>query len=542
MALQARPSLPSKARTGLETRPTFAASPLFLPSAVHHQQRNLLVTEKMSDQSYLAVDLGAESGRVVAGLFDGSKIQLQELHRFRNGPVSVGGTLRWDLVNLWREIQLGIAKAGSEFGHSIRSIGVDTWGVDYVLLNKNEELLGLPYCYRDPRTNGLMNHTFTNVPKEEIFAQTGLQFMEINTLYQLVAMNQQDPELMQQAATFLMIPDFINWLLSGSKVVEFTNATTTQCLHATNRDWAYDLLNKLELPVDMFPEVVTPGTKLGTMREDVARQAGVSRFDVIAPPTHDTGSAVVACPTELSGTAKWAYISSGTWSLMGVEVPDAILTEDAMKLNVTNEGGVDGTYRLLKNIMGLWLVQQCKVSFERKGNNLDYSRLTELANDAPAFRSIFDCDDSRFLSPDDMPSAIASWCRETNQPEPETEGQFIRSCLESLAIKYGRVLRGLQQLTGEKIEVLHIVGGGTKNELLNQFTSNACCCPVVTGPVEATALGNVLIQARTCGEISTLDEIRTVVRESSDLDRYEPRDKDQWQSADGRLSELSALL
>ena len=496
----------------------------------------------MTDQSYLAVDLGAESGRVVAGLFDGSRVELQELHRFGNGPVSMAGTLRWDLVSLWREIQIGIAKAGAEFGDSIRSIGVDTWGVDYVLLNQHDELLGLPYCYRDPRTTGLMNHTFTKIPKAEIFAQTGLQFMEINTLYQLVAMHQKNTELMKQAATFLMIPDFINWLLSGSKVVEFTNATTTQCFHATNRNWAFDLLSKLELPTQMFPEVVAPGTKLGTLRPDVARQAGISRFDVIAPPTHDTGSAVVACPTELSGTAKWAYISSGTWSLMGLEVPNAILTEEALKLNVTNEGGVDGTYRLLKNIMGLWLVQQCKVSFERSGKNLDYAQLTRLAATAPAFRSIFDANDNRFLSPDDMPSAIASWCRDTNQPVPETEGQFIRSCLESLAIKYGRVFRGLQQLTGEKIEVLHIVGGGTKNELLNQFTSNACGCPVVTGPVEATALGNVLIQARSSGEINTLGEIRSVVRQSSKLGHYEPVDQDQWQAADARLSELSALL
>ena len=496
----------------------------------------------MSDQSYLAVDLGAESGRVVAGLFDGSRVTLQELHRFRNGPVSVGGTLRWDLVNLWREIQSGISKAGSEFGDSIRSIGVDTWGVDYVLMNKNEELLGLPYCYRDPRTNGIMNHTFTQVPKADIFAQTGLQFMEINTLYQLVSMNQNDPNLIEQAATFLMIPDFINWLLSGSKVVEFTNATTTQCYHASNRAWAFDLLGQLNLPTEMFPEVVTPGTKLGSIREDVARQAGISRFDVIAPSTHDTASAVVACPTELTGTARWAYISSGTWSLMGVEVPEAILTAEAMALNVTNEGGVDGTYRLLKNIMGLWLVQQCKVSFERSGKNFDYPQLAQLATEASAFRSIFDVNDNRFLSPDDMPAAISSWCRETNQPEPETEGQFIRSCLESLAIKYGRVFRGLEKLTGEPIQVLHIVGGGTKNELLNQFTSNACGCPVVTGPVEATAFGNVLIQARSSGEISTLDEIRAVVRQSSELGRYEPTDQEQWKTADARLSELPALV
>ena len=493
----------------------------------------------MASQCYLAVDLGAESGRVVAALFDGERVELREQHRFRNGPVSVGGTLRWDLVNLWREIQTGLAKAASEFGDSIRSIGVDTWGVDYVLLSETEELLGLPYCYRDSRTEGVMEHSFTQVPRADIFSQTGLQFMGINTLYQLVAMNQKNPALMEQAATFLMIPDFLNWLLSGSKVVEFTNATTSQCFNATTRDWAYDMLGKLGLPTQMFPQVVDPGTKLGTLREDVARQAGINRIDVIAPATHDTGSAVVAVPTEMTGSAKWAYISSGTWSLMGVEVPDAILSKRALELNVTNEGGVDGTYRLLKNIMGLWLVQQCKASFERAGRSHDYSKLTALAAEAPAFRSLIDPDDSRFLSPDDMPSAIASFCKETGQPVPETDGQFVRCCLESLALKYRRVLGWLQELSGEAVEVVHIVGGGTKNELLNQFTASACGCPVVTGPVEGTALGNVLMQARAMGEIGSLSDIRKVVRASSEMNRYEPADKDQWDAADARLTELS---
>ncbi|MFP6766000.1 MAG: FGGY family carbohydrate kinase, partial [Planctomycetaceae bacterium] len=307
----------------------------------------------MTQQVYLAVDLSAESGRVVAGIFNGETVRLEELHRFRNGPVSIAGTLRWDLVNLWRGIQTGIAAAASQFGDSITSIGVDTWGVDYVLLTASGELLGLPYCYRDERTSGLLNHTLTRISREDIFSHTGLQFMEINTLYQLIAMRQQDPEFMNQAATFLMIPDFLNWLLCGSRVVEFTNATTTQCFHAENRTWAYDMLETLELPASVFPDVVEPGTRLGRLLEDVAREANCSRFDVVAPATHDTGSAVVAVPTELTGTARWAYISSGTWSLMGLEVPDAVLTRRALELNVTNEGGVDGTYRLLKNIMGL---------------------------------------------------------------------------------------------------------------------------------------------------------------------------------------------
>ncbi len=496
----------------------------------------------MSKQCYLAVDLGAESGRVVAGEFDGSKVELVEQHRFRNGAVSVGGTLRWDLVNLWREIQAGLGKAGAQYGDSIQSIGVDTWGVDYVLLSETEEVLGLPYCYRDVRTSGLMKHSFTRVPRADIFAQTGLQFMEINTLYQLVAMTQHNQKLLDQAATFLMIPDFLNWLLCGSKVVEFTNATTTQCFDATKRDWAGDLLGKLGIPAQMFPPVVDPGTKLGQLRPDVARQNNIGRINVVAPATHDTGSAVVAVPTDMTGSAKWAYISSGTWSLMGLEVPNAVLTPRALQLNVTNEGGVDGTYRLLKNIMGLWLVQQCRASFERKGRSVDYAVLTQMAQQAPAFRSLIDPDDARFLSPDDMPTAIASWCRETNQPEPETDGQFIRCCIESLALKYRRVLRWLEELSGERVEVVHIVGGGSKNELLNQFTANACGCSVVTGPTEGTALGNVLIQARTAGEIGSLADIRRVVKASSELKDYEPRDKAQWDAADGRMTESIAML
>jgi len=496
----------------------------------------------MTQQCYLAVDLGAESGRVVAGLFDGLKVDLVELHRFRNGPVSVGGTLRWDLVNLWREIQTGLGKAAAQYGSAIKSVGVDTWGVDYVLLSEKDELLGLPYCYRDARTNGLMQHSFTRVPRADIFATTGLQFMEINTLYQLAAMSLHDPQLLDQAATFLMIPDFLNWLLCGSKVVEFTNATTTQCLDATTRDWAGSMLTKLGIPTGMFPSVVGPGTKLGQLRADVGRLNNIGRIDVIAPATHDTGSAVVAVPTSMTGSAKWAYISSGTWSLMGLEVPNAVLSKRALELNVTNEGGVDGTYRLLKNIMGLWLVQQCKASFERQGRHTDYAQLVKQAEACPAFRSIIDPDDKRFLSPDDMPSAIASWCRDTNQPVPSSDGEFIRCCIESLAIKYGRVLRGLEELTGERVDVVHIVGGGSKNELLNQYTANACGCAVVTGPTEGTALGNVLIQARSAGEVGTLADIRRIVKASSELREYQPTAIEPWKAADARLTQLSHSL
>jgi rhamnulokinase len=485
----------------------------------------------MAERAYLAIDLGAESGRVIAGLFDGVRIRLDEVHRFRNGPVPVAGTRRWDVLRLWSDILDGLGKAAHTYGPAIGSIGVDTWGVDYVLLNRRNELLGQPYNYRDPRTTGLMAHAFTRVPRREIFARTGVQFMEINSLYQLLAMHLQDPELLAQADRLLMIPDFFHWLLCGSRVGEFTNATTTQFFDAAARDWAHDLLAQFSVPSHMLPPVVSPGTQLGALREEVSQLTGLSRLPVVAPATHDTGAAVAAVPTTGAGRANWAYISSGTWSLIGVEVQQAILTDAALEQNVTNEGGVDGTYRLLKNVMGLWLVQECRRTFERRGRSLDYEETTRLAAAAAPFRSLVDPNDSVFLSPEDMVVAIQDWCRGHGQPAPETEGQLIRCALESLALKYRQVLRGIEALTGERVEVLHVVGGGSKNELLNQFTADACGIPVIAGPTEATALGNVLLQARAAGEIGTLVDLRDVVRRSSELRTFEPQRRSDWDAA-----------
>jgi rhamnulokinase len=342
------------------------------------------------------------------------------------------------------------------------------------------------------------------------------------------------------AKTILLMPDFFHWLLCGSRVVEFTNATTTQCFNPETKDWAFDLLRQLELPIQMFPEVVAPGTRLGPVRNAVAVDTGLKRIDVVAPATHDTGSAVAAVPTTLTGNPNWAYISSGTWSLLGVEVSQALLDERVLDANVTNEGGVDGTYRLLKNIMGLWLVQGCRQSFERAGKPGDYGQMTRLAARAAAFRSFIDPDDRAFLKPDDMAKAIVDWCDNSGQPVPGTDGEIVRCALESLALKYAVVLGRLEGLTGHRAEVVHIVGGGTQNELLNQFTANACGRTVVTGPVEATAFGNLLVQARTAGEIGSLSEIRAVVQASSELTRYEPREASAWQAASQRFAELLA--
>ena len=492
----------------------------------------------MAERVYLAIDLGAESGRVMAGLFDGEAVRLEEIHRFSNGPVPVAGTRRWDLLKLWSDILEGLRLAARRFPDGVTSVGVDTWGVDYVLLSDHDELLGQPYNYRDPRTEGIMEQSFSRVSRAEIFANTGLQFMPINTLYQIISMQLGDPQLLALADRFLMIPDFFHWLLCGSKVVEFTNATTTQFYHPLNRDWARDLLRSFDIPTELFPEVVPPGTRLGALRAEVAQVTGLPRIDVVAPATHDTGSAVAAVPTQHTGRANWAYISSGTWSLIGVEVNDAVLTAEALAQNVTNEGGIDGTYRLLKNVMGLWLVQECRRSFARSGSDLDYGELTRLASAAEPFRSLVNPNATQFLSPDDMAAELRDWCRGTNQPVPETEGQFVRCALESLALKYRDVLRGLQKLTGETVEVVHIVGGGCQNRLLNQLTANACGVPVIAGPVEATALGNVLVQARASGDVGTLADIRKIVSASTGLEYFSPEETDAWDQAFARYESL----
>ena len=477
----------------------------------------------MSEQIYLGIDLGAESGRIMAGAWNGGIMRVEELHRFSNGPVNVAETLRWDVLRLWTEIQNGLAIAARRFGDAVVSVGVDTWGVDFVLLTKNGEMLGQPYHYRDARVAGMFAHAFSIVPRAEIFAHTGLQFMEINTLYQLLALQRSHPELLAAADCLLMMPDFFHWCLCGSRVAEFTNATTSQCLNPITRDWAFDMLQKLGLPARIFPKVVPPGTDLGWLRESVSQRTGLGRIKVVAPPTHDTASAVAAIPTANTGRSDWAYISSGTWSLMGIETPNAVLSERVLQLNYTNEGGVDGTFRLLKNINGLWLVQQCKKAFENRGRNLDYAELARLAESAAGPHSIIDPDDARFANPPDMPAAIQAFCRESNQPVPESEGALVRCALESLAAKYGVVLAGLEELAGQRIEVIHVVGGGSRNPLLNQLAANRCGRRIVAGPVETTVLGNLLSQARAAGELKSLAEMRDVVRISSELIIFEPK-------------------
>jgi len=493
---------------------------------------------------YLAVDLGASSGRVLAGKFDGHRLELEELHRFVNGPVEMAGTLYWDLPRLWSDICDGLSNAGAQFGDSVVSIGVDTWGVDFGLLDANDQLLGNPVHYRDARTRGVMDKILARVSREEIFSQTGLQFMELNTLYQLAAMRDAKSPQLDMAQSLLMIPDLIHWLLTGQQSNEFTNATTTQFFNSAQRHWSTELLERLDLPTHFLNEIAMPGTNLGHPRSNLASELRLAKADVILPGTHDTASAVMAVPSQaaISLQPDWCYISSGTWSLMGVEVPEPIINETCRELNFTNEGGVENTVRLLRNIAGLWIVQECRRIWGQEGVNYDWEQLVQLAEASPELSSFIDAEDASFGAPTDMPAAIRTFCRKTGQTEPESPGAVIRCALESLALRYRVVLDRIEQLTQATIRTVHVVGGGTQNKLLCQMTADACGREVVVGPVEATAIGNLMMQAVAVGDVGSVAEARRVIRESFRVSVYQPSGDGDWDSALGRFRTLTEPL
>jgi rhamnulokinase len=488
--------------------------------------------------NYLALDLGAESGRAIVGQFDGDKLDLKPIHRFDNRPIKVFDSLYWDVLRLWGELKEGLAVYRRDYGRELASIGLDTWGVDFALLGRNDVLLGIPHNYRDPRTSGMMEAAFTRVPRDEIFAQTGIQFMEINTLYQLLAMKLSQDPLLDQAQTLLMIPDLFNYWFTGVKTVEFSNATTTQFYDPRRADWAYPLLAKLGLPGHILPSVTQPGTVLGPLIADVAQETGLAGVQVVAPACHDTGSAVAAVPAL---GADFAYISSGTWSLMGVETRQPVITAGSLGYNFTNEGGVCHTFRLLKNIMGLWLVQQCRRTWQQEGQELSYADLTTLSERAEPFGALINPDYSEFLRPGDMPARIRDFCQRTGQVPPESKGEVVRCALESLALRYRWVLEKLELMLGRSLATIHIVGGGCQNHLLCQLAADATQRMVLAGPVEATAAGNVLMQAMSGGQISSLSEGREVIRRSFKVTTYEPRSVSGWDDAYGRFCKLITL-
>ena len=485
-------------------------------------------------RNYLAVDLGAESGRTIVGSLDGDKLTLRETHRFSNGPVQLNDGIHWDVLRLWSEIKSGIA-ATVKRDVKLDGIGLDTWGVDFALLDRNHSLLSNPFHYRDVRTDGMLEEAFRRMPRPEIFSNTGIQFMQINTLYQLLAMSVQKSPLLDVAKSFVTTPDLFNYWLSGEITNEFTNATTTQCLDPRTREWATCVLDAMEIPRHLFKPVTDPGTRLGTLLPHVAAETGAGTVQIVVPACHDTGSAVVAVPAK---NQDFAWISSGTWSIMGAEVREPSLTEKTLEYNFTNEGGVFGTWRLSKNILGLWLVQESKRTWAHTGDDLSYDEITRLAAEAKPFLAVIDPDDSRFLHPGDMPERIRSYCAETNQAVPQTKGEVIRVVLESIALKYRWVLARLEELAAKQFAPIHIIGGGTKNRLLNQFTADATNRVVITGPVEATAIGNVLMQAIGLGDLSSLSDARAVVHASFDVEEYHPASGDGWDEAYSKLLSL----
>jgi rhamnulokinase len=479
---------------------------------------------------YLAVDLGAESGRVVLGRFDGGRVSLEEIHRFPNLPVRLPDGLHWDVLRILHEIKEGLAKAMR--GEKIEGVGVDSWGVDFGILDRDGALVSNPYHHRDTRTESMVDEALRLASRKEIYGTTGIQFLPINTLYQLLAMR--GSPLLEAAETLLLIPDLINYWLTGEKACEYTNATTTQLLDLKTGGWSQDLLKKLDLPSGLFAPIVSPGTELGPVLPEVAEEIGAGPL-IFAVASHDTASAVVAVPAKADD---FAYISSGTWSLVGVEARSPVVTQEAIEANFTNEGGFVGSTRFLKNVMGLWLLQECRRQWAREGHEYSYEELSRIAEGAPS-GPLVDPDHPAFLTPGDMTARIRRFCEETGQAPPERPAAFARCVFESLALKYGHAIEQAQNLTGQRIGTVNVVGGGSQNALLCQLTADVAQLPVVAGPVEATAMGNVMVQAFAQNRVGSPEEIRAVVRDSFEASTYEPGgDAEEWSGLRERYSKL----
>ncbi len=493
----------------------------------------------MARRTYLAFDLGAESGRGVLGRFDGKRFELEEIHRFPNGPVRVIDALHWDALGLFSQIKHALTQVGRERSETLAGVAVDTWGVDLALVGEGDVLLGSPYHYRDARFDGMLERTFERVSREEIFEITGLQFICFNTLYQLVRMVDDAHPALAAATRMLHIPDLLAWLMTGRPVSEYTIASTSQMLDARTRQWSTALLERLAVPTAILPEIVSPGTVIGPMLGWLAEETGLADVPVIASASHDTGSAVASVPAQ-PDRDDWCYISSGTWSLMGLELPAPRITPEVLQRNFTNEGGVAGTIRFLKNIAGLYLIQQCRSAWQLEGDDLSYEELARLAGEAEPFGALLDPDDASFVAIGQMPQRIADYCRRTHQTPPGSKGGVVRCVLESLALRYRQVLDWLEELTDREIRTVHIVGGGTQNRLLSQLTADATGRTVVAGPVEATALGNVMMQAIATGQLSSVAAGRQAIRDSFQLETFTPSGASGWDEARRRFNDLTA--
>ncbi len=483
-------------------------------------------TATMTKQ-FLAFDLGAESGRALLGTLNGGRLALAEKHRFANPNGRMNGHLQWNLLQQWEELKTGLRKACAG-GVRIDGIGVDTWGVDFGLIGKSGEVLGNPVCYRDGRTDGIIERAFRGIPRAELVAATGIQLMQFNTLFQLLAMQEQGSDILHAAETLLFMPDLFNYLFTGQRKSEISIASTSQMIDPQTRTWATKLVGRFGLNHRLLAELVPSGTVIGPLQKAVQNECGAGDIPVIAPAEHDTASAVAAVPADGDD---WCYISSGTWSLMGVELPHPIINNKSSEYNYTNELGVGRTVRFLKNIMGLWLVQECRRQWAMDGKENTYAELTSLAGQSQAFSAVIDPNHQAFLAPGQMPEKIHRFCAETAQPKPATIGQTVRTCLEALALTYRKTIEGLEDILGRRINVIHIVGGGTQNELLNQMTADACGRKVVAGPIEATAIGNILVQAMALGLVRDLPTARKIVRDSFPVKTFTPQDSAAWDAA-----------
>jgi rhamnulokinase len=487
----------------------------------------------MPISKYLAIDLGAESGRVIVGILENDRMTLEEVHRFPNRQLRTDNHVLWDAPYLFGEIKKGLSLATAN-GHSdVESIGIDTWGVDFALVGEDGALLANPYCYRDPRTNGMMEEVFRIIPRKEIYASTGIQFLQFNSLYQLYAALIHEKEMLAQCASLLFMPDLMNYFLTGKKVSEYTIASTSQLLHAREKTWDENIFRILGLPKQIMAPLIQPGSIVGKLLPEIANTTGFTKeIDVVAVGSHDTASAVAAVPGRAEN---WAFISSGTWSIAGIEMDRPLITKDTLENDFTNEGGVGGKIRFLRNVTGMWLLQQCRKSWKKHGHSYSYDELIQLASTAGEFKYAIDPDDISFLDPPDMPEAIAAYCRRTSHSAPENTGEFVRCILESLAMKYKSMIGKIISITGRTVETVHIVGGGSRNALLNQFTASATGIPVDAGPVEATALGNILLQAIAKKRLASVSDGRELVRRSFPITRYEPGDILKWNECVARI-------
>ena len=487
----------------------------------------------------LAFDFGASSGRAMLFTFDGAKLEIEEMHRFSNDPVMVNGSYHWDVLRLFFEIKKGISKTINAGHKDIEAIGIDTWGVDYGLFDENGKMLGNPYHYRDERTNGMIELADKKVGKKYIFDQTGIQFCFFNTLFQLMAAKEQKDTTLPLAKKLLFIPDIFNYLLTGVMKNEYTEASTSMMLDPFTKKWNKELLEKLDIPTDILCDIIEPGSVVGELSDAICEELGCPKIPVIAVGSHDTASAVASVPA--TEDYSYAYISSGTWALMGAELDGPSVTDTSFKYDFTNEGGVCGKIRFLKNIMGLWIIQECRRQWEREGKELSFNDLEQAAWGAAPFESFIDPDYYDFATPGNMPQKIRNFCEKTGQKIPQTEGEVIRCAAQSLALKCRMVADALEDVQGKKLEAIHMLGGGIKDTMVTSFVSNATGKRVVAGPVEATSTGNAIIQLMALGKISNLTEARTIIRDSFPIKVYEPQDTDDWNAAYEKFKTIAKL-